>query len=99
MKYDRRPPPKIGFFVKFWPVYYAVFGQVSNIEYCNDKEYFECTFILRKNYHRFDAVAQLSGLIMELLTPKDQPFKTELYKVRIYGVFRANSPATLKKIP
>ena len=62
-------------------------------------EWFVCTFILRKNYHRFDAVAQLSGLIMELLTPKDQPFKTELYKVRIYGVFHANSPATLKKIP
>ena len=34
---------------------------------------------------------------MELLTPKDQPFKTELYKVRIYGVFHANSLATLKK--
>ena len=29
MKFDRRPPhPKIGFFVTFWPVYHAVFGQV-----------------------------------------------------------------------
>ena len=26
MKFDRRPPPKIGFFVTFRPVYHAVFG-------------------------------------------------------------------------
>ena len=28
MKLDRRPPPKIGFFVTFLHVYQAVFGQV-----------------------------------------------------------------------
>ena len=30
MKFDRRTPPKIGFFVIFRPVYHTVFGHVFN---------------------------------------------------------------------